>query len=59
MFLSSGDEYVGELLELHKGCQALFRGTRGKVGFLWQRFRGKGLISCGGENLLGFLELRQ
>ena len=34
MFLSSGDEYVGELLELLQGCQRPFRGSRGKVGFL-------------------------
>ena len=34
MFLSSGDRYVGELLELPKGCQVPFRGSRGKVGFL-------------------------
>ena len=34
MFLSTGDGYVGELLELHQGCQGLFQGSRGKVGFL-------------------------
>ena len=34
MFLSSGDGYVGELLELPQGCQRPFRGSRGKVGFL-------------------------
>ena len=34
MFLSSGDGYVGELLELPKGCQVPFRGSRRKVGFL-------------------------
>ena len=33
-FLLSGDGYVGELLELPKGCQESFRGSRGKVGFL-------------------------
>ena len=33
-FLSSGDGYVGELLELHQVCQGAFRGSRGKVGFL-------------------------
>ena len=33
MFLSSGDGYVGELLELPKGCQVAFQGSRGKVGF--------------------------
>ena len=34
VFLSSGDGYVGELLELPQGCQRPFRGSRGKVGFL-------------------------
>ena len=33
MFLSSGDGYVGELLELPKGCQVPVRGSRGNVGF--------------------------
>ena len=42
MFLSSGDGYVGELLELHKGCQVPFRGSRGKVGFLSRCCSGKG-----------------
>ena len=34
MFLSSGDGYVGELLDLHQGCQEPFRGSRRKVGYL-------------------------
>ena len=42
MFLSSGDGYVGELLQLHQGCQGPFRGSRGKVGFLSRRRSGKG-----------------
>ena len=37
LFLSSGDGYVGELLELHQKCQGHFRGSRGKVGFLSRR----------------------
>ena len=37
MFHSSGDGYVGALLELHKGCQGPFQGSRGKVGFLSRR----------------------
>ena len=44
----SGDGYVGKLLELHKGCQVPFLGSRGKVGFLSR------LCSRKGENL-GFL----
>ena len=42
MFLSSGERYVKELLELHPGCQGPFRGSRGKVGFLSRRCSGKG-----------------
>ena len=42
MFLLSGDGYVGEILELPKGCQVAFRGSRGKVGFLPRRCSGKG-----------------
>ena len=34
LFLSCGDGYVGELLELPQGCQGPFGGSRGKVGFL-------------------------
>ena len=41
-FLSSGDGYVGVLLELHQGCQGPFRGLRWKVGFLSSRHSGKG-----------------
>ena len=33
MFLSNGDEYVREILELHQRCQGHFGGSRGKVGF--------------------------
>ena len=42
VFLLSGDGYVGEVLELHQGCQRPFRGIRGKVGFLSSRLSGKG-----------------
>ena len=34
MFLSSGDRYVREFLELHQECQGPLRGSRGNVGFL-------------------------
>ena len=44
VFLSSGDGYVGMLLELPKGCQVPFRGSRGKVGFL-SRLQLKGASS--------------
>ena len=42
MLLSSGDGYVGELLELPQGCQGPFRSSRGKVGFLLRCRSGKG-----------------
>ena len=42
MFLSSGDGYVAELLELHQGSQGPFRGSRGKVRFLLRCHSGKG-----------------
>ena len=41
-FLLSGDGYVGELLELHQGCQGPFQGSKRKVGFLSLPRRGKG-----------------
>ena len=42
VFLSSADGDVGELLELHQGCQGPYRGSKGKVGFLSRRHSGKG-----------------
>ena len=42
VLLSSGDGYVGELLELPQGCQGPFRSSRGKVGFLLRCRSGKG-----------------
>ena len=42
MFLSSGDGYFGEILELHPGCQGPFRGARVKVGFLSRCHNRKG-----------------
>ena len=41
MFLSSGDGYVGEFLELCEGCKGHFQGLRGKVGFLLRPCSGK------------------
>ena len=37
VFLSSSDEYIGELPELYQGSQGSFQGSRGKVGFLSRR----------------------
>ena len=42
MFHSSGDAYLGQLLEFHKACQVLFRVPRGNMGFLWKRCSIKG-----------------
>ena len=42
VFLSSGDRYVGELLELHQGCHGPFQDSRVKVGFLSRCHSGKG-----------------
>ena len=42
MFLLSRDGNVGELLELHQGCQGPFQATRGKVGFLSRHCSRKG-----------------
>ena len=42
MFLLGGDEYVGELLELPKGCPVPFRGSSQKVGFLSSHCSGEG-----------------
>ena len=42
MFLSSGQGYIGELLELPQGCHGPFRGSRGKVRFLWKHRSGIG-----------------
>ena len=42
MFLLSRDGNVGELLELHQGCQGPFQAARGKVGFLSRHCSRKG-----------------
>ena len=58
-FLSSGDGYVGELLELQQGCEGPFGSSRGRCDLTLDASGEKGLFSPGGENLLDFLELRQ
>ena len=59
VFLSSGDGYVGEFLELPQGCQGPFRGSRGMVGFLSRRHSRKWPhLTLRGESP-AFLELRQ
>ena len=50
VFLPSGEGYVGEILELQKGFQTPFCGSRRKEGFLLRRCRGKGpLLTLRGE----------
>ena len=58
-FLSSGDGYVGELLELQQGCEGPFGSPEFKCDYPLVASAEMGLISPGGENLLDFLELRQ
>ena len=53
MFLSSGDGYVGELLEFP------FLISRENVGFLSRHCSGKGPHLALNENLVVFLELQQ
>ena len=58
-FLSSGDEYVGELLELQQGCEDPLEVPEFMCDLPGDASVEMGLISPGGENLLDFLELRQ
>ena len=46
VFLSSGDAYVGELLELSQGCQDPFEAEVGMWDFFRDATAEKGLISC-------------
>ena len=41
-FLSSGDWFVGELLELQQGCEGPFGSSRGQVGLASGRLSGNG-----------------
>ena len=41
-FLSSGDRYVRELLELQQGCEEHFGSSRGQVRLAWRRLSGNG-----------------
>ena len=58
-FLSSGDGYVGELLELQQGCEGLLEVPDVRCDKPRDASSEMGFISPGGENLLDFLELRQ
>ena len=58
-FLSSGDGYVGDLLELQQGCKGPLEVPEVRCEKPRDASAEMGLISPGGENLLDFLELRQ
>ena len=50
VFLSSGDGYLGKLLEFHKGCQVPFRVPRRNVCLLWKCCSVKGPhLACRAE----------
>ena len=58
-FLSSGDGYVGELLDLQQVGDVPFGFSKVRCDYPREASLEMGLISPGGENLLDFLELRQ
>ena len=58
-FLSSGDGYVGELLELQQGCEGPLEVPDVRCDKPRYASAETGLISPGGVNLLDFLELLQ
>ena len=58
-FLSSGDGYVREILELHQGCEGPLEFPEVRCDSLRDASVEMGLNSPGGENLLDFLELQQ
>ena len=58
-FLSSGDRYVGEKLELQQDCDRPFGSSRGRCDKPGDASAEMGLISPEGENLLDFLDLRK
>ena len=58
-FLSSGDEYIGELLELQQRLKDPLEVPDVRCDKPRYASGEMGLISPGGENLLDFLELRQ
>ena len=58
-FLSSGDRYVGELLELQQVFEDPLEVPEIRCDEPRDASVEMGLISPGGENLLDFLELRQ
>lgn len=59
VFLSTGDEYIREVLELHKGCQVRFQLQEGRWDFSGDAAAEKGLILHWRKNLVVFLDLRQ
>ena len=58
-FLSSGDGYVLELLELQQGCEDPLEVPEVRCDLPRDASEEMGLISPGEENLLDFVQLRQ
>ena len=58
-FLSSGDRFFEELLELQQGCEGPLEVPEVRCEKPRDASAEMGLISPGGENLLDFLELGQ
>ena len=58
-FLSSGDGYVGEILELQQGCEGPLEVPEVRCDLPGDATAEMALISPGGENILDFLQLRQ
>ena len=58
-FLSSGDGYIGEILELQQGLKDPLEVPEVRCDYPRDASAEMGLMWPGGENLLDFLELRQ
>ena len=58
-FVSSGDGYVGGLLELQQVCEGPLEFLDVRCDYPRDASAEMGLILPGGENLLDFLEFRQ
>ena len=59
VFFSSCDSVVGDSLEFSQANRGSFRVSLGKRNYTGHNAGELGLISHGGERLMGFLELRQ
>ena len=59
VFISSWDSFVGDSLEFNQANRGSLRVSLGKRNCSGHSAGESGLISQGGESLMGFLELRQ